>query len=139
MVRYGIERDIARVVELAREEHARSPWASVPFEADTAEATIRGFMADHGKTLMVTPGGYLMGLVQPLGFTRKLAAMEYALYANDGTGLQLVRQFIRWSKNMGAIQTTIHSFANEPRLERVLAKRMKFQPLGAVMALDLRA
>jgi hypothetical protein len=137
--RYATALDVPRITELAAEEHALSHWAHVPFDAATCSATIHRFIDGHGSTMLVTPGGYLAGLVQPMGFSPRLIAMEYALYSNDGTGLELLRRFEVWSRAMGATQVCIHGYSNEPRLAKVLTGRMKYKALGTMLARDLES
>lgn len=138
-IRYAAASDIAAIVALARQEHALSHWADVPFDPDATAATALSFIQSPGKTALVSEGGYLAGMVQPLGFTRRLVAIEYAWFAVDGSGMRLLGKFERWARNMGAVCVTAHSFANEPRLERVMTKRCGYKKLGVAMSKNLEA
>lgn len=136
LVRYATEGDIPRIIELGREEHAASPWRDTPYDARAVEGTARAFMLQPGRTLMVTRGGYLGGMVQALGFSPKRIALEYAWYANDGRGMQLLRAFERWANRMGASAVVVHDYAGAGRLSSVLTKRGGWEATG--MALTKR-
>lgn len=139
MVRYATESDIGSIVRLARREHAMSPWSSKPFSdaavADTALAFIRG----QGRTALLSDGGYFFGLVQPMGFTLRYIALEYAWFAEDGSGLELLRRFEKWARNMGAAVLTVHNYTGDHRLARVMTSRYGFATTGTAMSKDLES
>lgn len=139
LVRYANATDAPAIVELARREHAMSTWASEPFEDASANDTALAFIRGHGKTALVSDGGYLLGLVQPTGFSRRLMALEYAWFAHDGSGLVLLQHFSAWAKNMGATYITVHNYTNDRRLARVLTGRFGFSGIGQAMVSKLEA
>jgi hypothetical protein len=134
MVRYACESDIPRILVLAAREHSRSPWSDIPFDLQATEGTIRSFLMLAGRTLLVTPGGYLAGLVQPLGFSNIRIALEYAWYAEDGRGLDLLAYFERWAHTMGAARVITHNYTDDARLPKVLALRRGYTSLGEALS-----
>jgi hypothetical protein len=133
MVRYASEADIPLLLRLCRAEHAKSQWADVAFDPKAAEGTIRSFLMLVGRTVFVTDGGYIAGLVQPMGFTNRRVAFEYAWYAEDGSGLDLLRQFERWADYMGAFEVIAHNYLNDPRLAKVACRR-GYRLMGQAMS-----
>lgn len=131
--------DVPRLVELAREEHARSPWAKHEFEAAAVRATITQFIYGVGRTLITTDGGYLAGLLQPIGFSRQMLALEYAWFSTDGRGMAMLDRFLQWASNMGATSVVVHSYMGDDRLPNILRRRRGFVQLGQAMVRDLRS
>ena len=135
-VRYATTEDIPRIVQMARREHARSPWRDVPFdEAATAEL-VAGFVQGLGRTLLISDTSYLAGMVQPIGFSRKTVALEYAFYSEGHDGMDLLTKFEEWAQAMNAEAVVVHDYTGENRLAAVLARRRNYQPIG--MALTRR-
>ena len=138
-VRYACLADVPSIVALAQQEHAISAWREIPFDPEATAGIAAEFIAGMGRTLLVSDGGYLAGLVQPLGFSRRLVAMEYAWFATDGSGLALLAKFERWAKNMNAAAVVIHAYGGDPRLQSVLAIRRGYGWLGSAMTKNLEA
>src|SRR5689334_12112238 len=133
MVRYACEGDIPLIMRLCEREHGKSVWADVPFDPRAAEGTIRAFLTVVGRTLFVTDGGYIAGLVQPMGFSNYRVALEYAWYAEDASGLALLRRFEKWADDMGAFEVIAHNYLNDPRLAKV-AERRGYSQIGQAMS-----
>lgn len=137
-VRYATEDDIFRLVELAKEEHALSAWASLPFDAASTAASMREFIEGFNRTMLITDGGYLAGVLQPLAFhVKHLVAMEYAWFANDGSGQSLIAAFERWAQNMSAVAVVANDHRPDTRLRRVLVARRGYEQLGASLVKKL--
>jgi hypothetical protein len=136
MLRHAHLTDIPRIVELAREEHALSPWKAMPFDAYHATKTARGFIEHLGKTLLVSDGGYLAGVCQHYGFSPELVAMEYAWFATDGSGFVLLERFEEWAKRMGAKQVIVHDQMTSGVLSRAL-RRKGYRQLGIGSVKDM--
>lgn len=139
MVRYATEHDVANIVRLARREHAVSQWRSKPFSEPAVASTALAFIRGHGKTVLLSDGGYFAGLVQPMGFTLRYIALEYAWFAEDGSGLELLRRFEKWARNMGASVLTVHNYTGDHRLARVMTSRFGFATTGVAMSKDLES
>ena len=122
--------DLPAMVELAAQEHAMSLWASMPFDAQACEQTMRGFIDGHGKTALFNGSGYLLGLVQSAGFSGARVALEYAWYAKEG-GMALLQEFEEWAQRMGAYAVVVHDMSGQYRLGAVLQRRKGYDLLGA--------
>lgn len=133
MVRYATIEDIPTIVELAEKEHHLSLWSDTEFDAEATAETARHFITEFGHTLLVSEGGYFAGLLQPVGFNRRLMAIEFAWFAKDGQGLALLHRFHEWAVQMGAIAVVAHDYAHAGHLSQVLAKRYGYGPLGTAM------
>jgi hypothetical protein len=133
MVRYACEADMPKLLELCRQEHQLSQWKDLAFDARAAEGTIRSFLMMVGRTLLVTEGGYLAGLVQPMGFTQHRVALEYAWYAADGSGMALLQAFEQWAQRMGAVAVVAHNYTGDARLADVLARRRHYSMVGEAL------
>lgn len=129
--------DLHRVVELAALEHQASRWASDAFDPAHVFAVASNFMRQPGKTLLVTEGGYIAGMVQHMGFAPLLCALEYAWYSHDGSGLKLLRAFEEWAKSMRARRVFIHLYAGDERASALLGQRRQYKWLGGAMFKEL--
>ena len=133
MTRYATHADIPHIVEMARTEHSRSPWAEYAFDAEHVTRTCGEFICGFGRTLIVSESGYLAGLVQPVGFSRALNALEYAWYAEDGKGMSLLAEFEQWARNMNASHLTAHDYIGDGRLASVLERRRGYRRIGCAL------
>lgn len=133
MVRYATMDDIPRLILLARKEHGISDMSDLPFSEAAVTDTAASFIRGHGRTLLMTDGGYLAGMVQPLGFTRRLVAMEYAWFAEDGRGMALLRRFEQWARNMGATRLVVHNYTQDRRMTRSLVQRGGYSTMGVAL------
>lgn len=130
---YANVSDIPLIVEMAREEHGQSRWADTPFDEQATRETIALFLRSFGHTVFMTPNAYLLGLIQPMGFSRRTIAIEYAWYSRDGSGMSLLRAFEAWGKNMGADEVVVHDHVSQGRLARILQRRHAYQPVGTTL------
>lgn len=130
MIRYANSSDIPKIVELARQEHAISHWKHLDFCEERVAYTASEFIGSGLRTLILSDSGYLAALLQPMGFTPRLMAYEFAWFATDGCGFDLLDKFERWAKRMGAAGVVIHSFVDD-RLGRVLERRNQYRKLGS--------
>lgn len=130
MSRYATTADIPHIVEMARREHALSAWAEQAFDAGHVRSVAKGFIQGYGRTLLVTEGGYLAGLVQSTGFTSRLHALEYAWFAEDGKGMELLSGFEKWAASMNADYVIAHDYTGQNRLAAVLTRKRGYKRLG---------
>lgn len=137
MIRYATHTDIPRLVELARLEHAASSWAEVPFDAAHTGESMGQFVSGFGRTALCSDGGYLFGMAQPAGFTKRLVALEYAWFSVDGSGLALLRKFIDWASEMNAVAVVAHDYHGAGKLASILERRFNFKRVGTALSLSL--
>lgn len=134
MIRHALMSDMARLVALAKQEHASSPWASMPFDDAHVIRLMSHFMTTPGYTMLCSDGGYLAGLLQHAGFSQQMLAMEYVCYSTDGSGLELIKAFEKWGEAMGASAIVIHDYHGGERLGKVLQRRAGYKPLGSALS-----
>jgi hypothetical protein len=137
MPRFATMSDVPALVELARREHGASPWAGgMLFDSAVATETAMGFIRHIGKTLVVGERSYLAGFLQPLGFSRDMIAVEFAWYAEDGQGLQLLRFFEDWARQMGAVGVVVseqaggHDALKDRRIGDIVCARRSYTPMS---------
>ena len=64
-------------------------------------------------------GGFLAGSMQPTVVNPAQAAMEHGWFANDGSGLRMLRRFERWAAEQGAVMVRMSTGATGPDLARL--------------------
>jgi hypothetical protein len=127
------------LVEMAQKEHAMSRFHDQPFDAKRVAMNFHTVISGMTGVVFITRGGFIVGMVQPCLFNRYLTAYELAWYAEDGSGIELLRELIKWSKAMKVVELVLHNYAGyvpDERFTRV-SKRIGFEKLGAAYALNL--
>ena len=124
--------DMPAMLELAREEHAASSWAAMPFDPQVWEMTMHSFITGFGRTAWFNGQGYFFGLVQPAGFSGARMALEFAWFARRG-GMALLHKFEEWAAHMGAHAVIVHDYAGHQRLAPVLERRYGYTPIGVAL------
>jgi L-amino acid N-acyltransferase YncA len=89
--------------------HAESQYSDIPFSDKQLFVTAEN-SKDHFFKVSEVDGlvvGYMAGTVFPLNFSDYLVAYDHAMYVspkfrNGGGGADLIRSFIKWSKEQGA-------------------------------------
>lgn len=133
VVRRAVPEDIPKLLLLAKEEHGQSRFAKVPFDEQRAEQTFRVFIDGMATVVIISDHGFIMGMVQPLVFSKFWNAYEMAWFASDGSGLALLSEFIKWAEGMRAIDVVVHNYAgitNEEQFSKVM-ERKGFGCLGS--------
>lgn len=133
MIRHACTSDIPVLVALAEREHAGSQWHWLAFDRVVAERTAYDFITQVGRTVLFSGGGYLAGMVQPMGFTPRTAALEFAFYAEDGSGMALLSAFEQWAGNMGSAVVVVHDYTGADRLGSALVRRRGYRALGRAL------
>lgn len=79
-------------------------------------------LADTGF-LAVTDGGFIAGLINPHPISPEwLIASELLWWAEDNSGLALMRAFRRWAKESGANEIVYSAPADAVRARQVMAR-----------------
>lgn len=140
-VRRARLQDVPRLVRLAQIEHARSRFASERFDP---VLVARNF--EHAVTGLVTAVfisdtelGFIGGMAQPNLFNGRAVAYELAWYAEDGSGLALLRALTQWARSVRATDLVVHHYSgiqDDKRFARVMRRR-GFAELGATFNLHL--
>jgi hypothetical protein len=129
----AVPADIPMLMAMARQEHALSQFANIPFDDARAEQTFRVFIDGMATVVFITEGGFIMGMVQPLAFSRLWNAYEMAWFSEDGSGLDLLKAFTKWAVGMRAINVIVHNYAGMVPAEKFnkVLHRKGFKTLGA--------
>jgi hypothetical protein len=131
-VRRATFADIPDLMAMAKAEHGHSRFANIPFDPVRAEQTFRAFIDGMATVVFITERGFIMGMLQPLAFSRLWNAYEMAWYSEDGSGMELLKAFNKWAKDMRAINIVVHNYAGMVaghKFDRVLARK-GFTPIG---------
>lgn len=131
--------DIDRLVEMARHEHGISRFHMTPFEERKVRQSFASFIDGMTTVVFITEGGYIMGCVQPMLFSRLWNAYEMAWFAADGSGMQLLRALSKWAKDMRAVELFVHNFAGVIAVEKfnTVMGRFGFSSMGSTYAKQL--
>lgn len=138
-VRRATVADIPALVEMARQEHANSRMAALPFDEVKVQHSFGEFITGMTTTVIISAGGFIMGMVQPILFNRFWNAYEMAWFANDGSGMALLKAFAKWAKDMRAFDLIVHNYAgivSADKFTRVM-QRMGYQALGGAYSKQL--
>lgn len=105
-------------IEMGRKFHAAA-GISGEFNAEDFAATVAAIDAAGG--LFTSEAGMIGGLVAPAFYNSShLIAYELFWWAEDGTGIRLLRKFERWAAASGANEIRISTLASLPGAERGL-------------------
>lgn len=140
-VRRAVSTDIPRLLQLAQVEHERSRFRGARFDRAHCE---RGFAAAIGgmaSVVLVSESGLglIAGMVQGNLFNRFCTAYELLWYAEDGSGMELLRGLTDWARRMRAVELVVHDYAqinDAHQLSRVMA-RNGFSTLGTTYVKSL--
>lgn len=118
--------DVPSLMAMAVAEHAISRFAKIPFDRVRAEQTFRAFIDGMATVVFIADKGFIMGMIQPLAFSKLWNAYELAWYSADGTGMELLKAFTKWAKDMRAVDVVIHNYAGvvpSEKYARVMARK----------------
>ena len=138
-IRRATLQDIPRLMGMAAAEHAKSRLAGVPFDTTRAEQAFKRFIEELSTVVFVSENGFIMGMVQPLIFSRLWNAYEVAWYAADGKGMALLKAFVQWATAMQAVEVVVHNYAGviaTEKFTRVMARK-GFDNLGCAYSKQL--
>lgn len=138
-VRRATVDDLPALIEMAKQEHATSRMAHLPFDEIKVQHSFGEFITGMATSVFISGGGFIMGMVQPLLFNRFWNAYEMAWFASDGSGMALLKAFAKWAKDMRAIDLVVHNYAgivSADKFTRVM-QRMGFDALGGAYSKQL--
>lgn len=100
-------------IDLARRFHARTPWADVPFDPDSAADSL-DFLR-RKAFLTTTETGICAGMLVPVLWNKnELIAQEIGWYSETpGEGKELRRKFESWAASQGAKRVGFSILADE--------------------------
>jgi hypothetical protein len=148
MTRMAVEADIPQLAGLGLKFHAMAQHPGrVPYCNKSAEATLRGMLADPMCLLLVHATGHGMGdpldgmigvRLAPVPYNlAKTWAQEVFWWAEGGAGLTLLRGALRWAKAQEASAFMLSVLeVSDPRLRTVLM-RMGFERIENCLGVAL--
>ena len=139
--RRAVLKDIEHLMAMARKEHGQSQFSDIQFDNTRAEQTFRVFIDGMATAVFVTDKGFIMGMVQPLAFSKFWNAYEMAWFSEDGSGLDLLKAFTKWATDMRAINVVVHNYAGMVPVEKFnkVLHRKGFKTLGVSYSKSLGA
>ncbi len=133
MVRVATVNDIPRLCMLAQVEQGRSRFKDVPFDGERAYQVFQGLITGLQSRVFISECGFIGGHVQMNLNNRFFTAYELAWYAEDGSGMELLRAFTDWARKLRAIHLVISNYAGikEPAKFARVMKREGLEMLGS--------
>ena len=140
-VRPATAADVPRLVQLAQLEHARSRFKTQRFVSEVAERNFEQAIAGMLTRVFISEErlGFIGGVLQPTLFNKFFTAYELCWYAEDGSGLTLLKAFCEWAKKMRAVEVIVSNYAGikEPEKFTRVLKRAGFDPIGSSYCMKL--
>lgn len=114
--------DVPRLVELGRRFH-EAKQDQYPFDpADTA-GFFNGLISSPAGIVLVTDGGFICGALVPAPSNSEwVTAFELFWWAEDRSGLRLLKGFEQWASDMGASEVKFSHPETETRVGEVLTR-----------------
>ena len=126
-VRPGTVADVPRMVELAGRFYDAS-GLPMPFERAAVEAQMLACVTEPGRCGLVSEGGLICGALAPLlSAPSWIMAVEIVWWAEDGSGLALLRAFEAWAREVGANEVRMTTLHRMPRTGRAM-ERLGYRP-----------
>ena len=140
-VRRATFSDMPALLGMARKEHAVSRLSGHPFDEARVNESFHNFIDGMTTAVFISPGGFILGGVQPLLFNRRWNAYEMAWFAEDGSGMDLLKALAKWSKDMRAVDLIVHNYAGVVPAEKFtkVLGRYGFSPVGSAYTKQLEA
>lgn len=132
MIRVAIPSDVDRLLELAQIEHAASRFKDKPFDRLVSTINLEQAISGMLSRVFISPGGFIAGMLQPYLFNRYFIAYELCWFAQDGSGMRLLKAFAEWARKMRAVELVVSNYAaikDESQFTRVM-QRAGFSALG---------
>lgn len=131
MIRSATEDDVENLVEFLQEFHRKVNGTE--YDLVSAESVIWECVCNGVTIVSTTEGditGAILGSIVEHPFMQQRLLQEVAWYAEDNSGYNLLKAFIKVAKRIGA--DSVHFTVIEPvseQAERILTKRIGFSPL----------
>ncbi|SFI84457.1 hypothetical protein [Albimonas pacifica] len=113
-IRRATAEDLPRIVEMGRENYRRVVGAS-GFDPEATAATVARMIASESGIVLVSDGGMIGAILTPhWSAPSRMQAIETFWFAEDGSGLALLRSMAAEARARGAAEirfTARHSVA----------------------------
>jgi hypothetical protein len=95
--------DVPRLIEMTQRLVTAS---GIPQQVDPehTKRSFKGLMISDFGAVWVTDGGFLAASIEQTIISPSPVAVEHGWYADDGSGLRLLRKFQRWAAKHGATE-----------------------------------
>lgn len=129
MIRRATERDIPQIVEWGRALIETTPWAQIFREEDYA-LYLRETLQQPDAVLLVSDGGFIRGEAGGHAANQNARfAVENQIYAEDGSGRDLLAAFEQWAREKGAVAMFLATNEkHKPQAARLLYGRLGYEP-----------
>lgn len=118
MIRTASAQDIPAVIDLIEKLAASVNGLCV--DRIKAGETLAGLLADPAGMVLVSGGGFIAGRVADTFISRDLVAYEMGWFAEDRSGLRLLRAFEVWARERGAVMIAMS--CNGGAAQRILER-----------------
>lgn len=119
MIRPAIEADIPAVIDLIERLAVAVSGPQKPCRIRTGE-TLAGLLHDPQGVILVSDRGFIAGRIIQTVISPEPVAVELGWYAEDRSGLALLRAFEAWASDRGA--TLIKLSCNGGAAQRILER-----------------
>jgi hypothetical protein len=94
------------------------------YDPEAVAAMLGRMLDDENAAVFVTPGGMIGGVLMPLYCSPGwIVAAELFWWAEDRSGLKLLRRFEQWGAERGAREIRMTTLQGLPAAETILARR----------------
>lgn len=119
------EKDIADLVDMAREFAQMSPYRDKKFSPASTERYLRALIDDHNTVIFRTDDGAVGAVLEHTPFCISVTARELFWFARkSGEGIRLLKEMEKWAKKRGADTVLMNSLSTTrsdiEKVDRVL-------------------
>ena len=122
MIRYATQADVLRIVDMVERLRA-AVGGPVAVHRGWTAAQVARLVAGPDSAVWVSAGGFLAGAMMPTVISPDPIAQELGWWAEDGSGLRLLRRFEAWATERGASLVQLSTGASGPDLSRLGYRR----------------
>lgn len=101
VIRPATMQDIPRVIDLI--EKLAAVVNGLAVDRIKTGQTLAGLLVDSAGVVLVSEGGFIAGRVAETFINRDRVAFEMGWFAEDRSGLRLLRAFEAWARERGAV------------------------------------
>lgn len=122
MIRWATHADVLRIVDMVERLRAAVDGPVVVNRGWTA-AQVARLIDGPDSAVWVAGGGFIAGALVPTVISPDPVAQELGWWAEDGSGLRLLRRFEGWARDRGASLVQLSTGASGPDLSRLGYRR----------------
>ena len=120
LIRPATAQDIPAIIDMIERLRAAVDGPLAVDRVKTGE-TLAGLLADPDGLVLVSDGGFIAGCIREPIISRDRFAQELGWYAEDRSGLRLLRAFEAWARERGAVLVQMSCAGGEA--QRLLERR----------------